>query len=282
MFMRLKTVFENFYNEKVAFFSFVYMLTWLFIAIFASFIAPYDALEQNLMNSFQPPSKEHLLGTDQLGRDILSRAIVGSQTVFKAGLMAILIPVFIGVPIGILSGYLGGIVDDIIMRIADAILSFPGILLALAITGVLGVSLTNTMIAIGIVMTPGYARLSRGQTKQIRSLPYIEASYISGGSVPWIMVKHIIPNMMPTLIVQTSFSFSVAILIESGLSFLGLGVQSPQISWGSLLKEAYSMIYSSPWMILFPVFTISTMILAGNFVGDGLRVALDPSVKEVD
>ena len=280
--MRLKTVIKDFYNEKVAFFSLVYMMIWLLIATFASFIAPFDPMEQSLLNTFQKPNIEHLLGTDQLGRDILSRAILGSQTVFKAGLMAILIPVFIGVPLGILSGYLGGIIDDIIMRVADAILSFPGILLALAITGVLGISLTNTMIAIGIVMTPGYARLTRGQTKQIRSLAYIEASYISGGSAPWIMVKHIIPNIMPPLIVQTSFSFSVAILIESGLSFLGLGVQAPQTSWGSLLKEAYAMIYSSPWMILFPVFAISSMILAGNFVGDGLRVALDPSVKKID
>lgn len=280
--MRQKTIFKHFYNEKIAFFSLIYMLIWLIIAIFASMIAPYDAAAQNLTNIFQPPSKEHLLGTDQLGRDILSRVIMGSQTTFKAGFMAVLIPVFIGIPLGILSGYLGGIIDDIFMRIVDGILSFPAILLALAITGVLGISLTNTMIAIGIIMTPEFARLSRGQTKEIRSSSYIQASYISGGSSFWIMVKHIIPNIMPPLIVQISFSFSVAILIESGLSFLGLGAQAPQVSWGSLLKEAYVMIYSSPWMILFPAFAISSMILAGNFVGDGLRVALDPRVKKLD
>ncbi len=168
----------------------------------------------------------------------------------------------------------------IFMLILDWILSFPAILLALAITGVIGISLTNTMIAIGIIMTPEFARLSRGQTKQICSSAYIEASYISGGKSFWIMMKHIIPNIMPPLVVQISFSFSVAILIESGLSFLGLGAQAPQVSWGSLLKEAYIMIYSSPWMILFPAFAISSMILAGNFVGDGLRVALDPRVKK--
>lgn len=280
--MRLKAVVRHFYEEKAAFFSFIYMMIWLLIAIFAPFISPYDAAEQNLMKVFHSPSKEHLLGTDQLGRDILSRAIMGSQTTFKAGLMAVLIPVFIGVPLGVLSGYFGGIIDDIFMRIVDGILSFPAILLALAITGVLGISLINTMIAIGIIMTPEFARLARGQTKQIRSSAYIEASYISGGSSFWIMMKHIIPNIMPPLIVQISFSFSVAILIESGLSFLGLGAQSPQVSWGSLLKEAYVMIYASPWMILFPAFAISSMILAGNFVGDGLRVALDPRVKKLD
>ena len=280
--MRLKTVTKHFYNEKIAFFSLIYMLIWLLIAIFATVIAPFEAAEQNLMKIFQLPGKEHLLGTDQLGRDILSRAIMGSQTTFKAGFMAVLIPVLIGIPLGVLSGYLGGIIDDIFMRIVDGILSFPAILLALAITGVLGISLTNTMIAIGIIMTPEFARLSRGQTKQICSSAYIEASYISGGSSFWIMMKHIIPNIMPPLIVQISFSFSVAILIESGLSFLGLGAQAPQVSWGSLLKEAYVMIYSSPWMIIFPAFAISSMILAGNFVGDGLRVALDPKVKKLN
>jgi peptide/nickel transport system permease protein len=280
--MRLKIFVRHFFKEKVAFYSLIYMLIWFLIAIFASIITPYDAGEQNLIKVFQPPSKEHLFGTDQLGRDIFSRAILGSQTTFKAGFMAVLIPVFIGVPLGVLSGYFGGIIDDIFMRIVDGILSFPAILLALAITGVLGISLTNTMIAIGIIMTPEFARLARGQTKQIRSSAYIEASFISGGSSFWIMMKHIIPNIMPPLIVQISFSFSVAILIESGLSFLGLGAQSPQVSWGSLLKEAYVMIYSSPWMILFPAFAISSMILAGNFVGDGLRVALDPRVKKLE
>ncbi len=280
--MRLKTVTKHIYNEKIDFISLINMLIWLMIAIFATIIVPFDAAEQNLMKIFQLPSKEHLLGTDQLGRDILSRAIMGSQTTFKAGFMAVLIPVLIGIPLGVLSGYLGGIIDDIFMRIVDGILSFPAILLALAITGVLGISLTNTMIAIGIIMTPEFARLSRGQTKQICSSAYIEASYISGGKSLWIMMKHIIPNIMPPLVVQISFSFSVAILIESGLSFLGLGAQAPQVSWGSLLKEAYVMIYSSPWMIIFPAFAISSMILAGNFVGDGLRVALDPRVKKLN
>lgn len=278
--MRLKAVAKAFYREKIAFFSLIYMLIWLFIALFAHALVPYDPTEQDLLNTFQPPSKEHLLGTDQLGRDILSRAIMGSQTTFKAGFMAVIIPVLIGVPLGILSGYFGGWIDDIFMRIVDGILSFPGILLALAITGVLGVSLTNAMIAIGIIMTPEFARLSRGQTKQIRSAAYIDASFISGGGSFWIMIKHVIPNIMPPLVVQISFSFSIAILIESGLSFLGLGAQSPQVSWGSLLKEGYAMIYAYPWMIYFPAFALSSMILAGNFVGDGLRVALDPKVKQ--
>lgn len=278
--MRLKSVAKAFYKEKAAFYSLIYMLIWLFIALFADWLVPYDPTAQNLANIYQPPSKEHLLGTDQLGRDIFSRAIMGSQTTFKAGFTAVLIPVLIGVPLGILSGYFGGWVDDVFMRIVDGILSFPGILLALAITGVLGVSLTNAMIAIGIIMTPEFARLARGQTKQIRSAAYIDASFISGGGSFWIMLRHIIPNIMPPLVVQISFSFSVAILIESGLSFLGLGAQSPQVSWGTLLKEGYLMIYAFPWMIYFPAFALSSMILAGNFVGDGLRVALDPKVKK--
>jgi peptide/nickel transport system permease protein len=279
--MRLRFIFSRFLRERLAFFSFCFLIAVFLIAILSPWIAPYDPVEQDLANVMAPPGAEHWFGTDQLGRDIFSRILVGSRASMEAGLIAILIPLFIGVPLGIISGYLGGIVDDIFMRVVDAILSFPAILLALGITGALGVSLWNAMMSIGIIFTPQFARLARGQTLQVRREAYVESARISGAGTWWIMTRHILPNISAPIIVQTSFSFSFAILVECSLSFLGMGAQPPQISWGGMLKEAYGMIFVSPWMTIYSGFAILLTVLAGNFLGDGLRVAIDPKIKRL-
>lgn len=279
--MRLAVIWKRFSKEKLALASFFYLIALAVIALIAPWIAPYDPQVQNLSAVMQSPSIHNWFGTDELGRDLLSRLLFGSRSAIEAGFVAILIPLIIGVPLGIVSGYIGGVIDDIFMRIVDAILSFPAILLALGITGALGVSLKNAMIAIGIVFTPQFARLSRGQTLQIRNTPYVEAAQISGAGPFWIMFKHIIPNTLSPIIVQASFSFSFAILVEASLSFLGLGAQPPQISWGMMLQQAYAKIYQNTWLMVFPGLAILFTVLAGNFFGDGLRVAVDPKIKRI-
>jgi peptide/nickel transport system permease protein len=277
----LKVFFKRLVKEKMAFTSFIFLVIVAIIAIFATKITPFDPAHQDLNNVLMGPTVQHWFGTDELGRDILSRLIMGTQSAIQSGLVAILIPLFIGVPLGILSGYFGGVIDDIFMRIVDSILAIPAILLALGITAALGISLWNAMIAIGIIFTPQFARLARGQTLQIRTSPYVEAAKISGAGPIWIMVKHIIPNISPPIIVQGSFSISFAILTEASLSFLGLGAQAPQISWGNMIQQAYGMINLNPWMIMYPGFAIILTVLAGNFLGDGLRTVLDPKSQKM-
>lgn len=278
--MSFGTIFKRLMAERLAFFSFIFLMVLVIISMIAPFIVPYDPMKQDLMKVMLSPSAQHWLGTDELGRDIFSRLLMGTKAAIQAGLFAILIPLCIGVPMGILSGYLGGVVDDIFMRIVDGIIAIPAILLALGITGALGISLWNAMIAIGIVFTPQFARLARGQTLQVRSEPYVEAAKISGAGAGWIMLKHIIPNIAPPIVIQASFNLSFAILVEASLSFLGMGAQSPQISWGNMIQQAYSMINMNAWMIVYPGLAIILTVLAGNFLGDGLRSALDPKYKK--
>jgi len=277
--MSFKTIFKRLMAERLAFISFIILVILVIIAILAPHIVPYDPFKQDLANVMQPPSALHWLGTDGLGCDVFSKLIMGSQTAIKSALFAIMIPLFIGVPLGIMSGYFGGIIDDIFMRIVDAIIAIPALILALGITSALGVNLWNAMMSIGIVFTPKFARLARGQTLQIRIEPYVEAAKISGAGSVWIMAKHIIPNISPPIVIQASFNLSIAILIETTLSFLGMGAQPPDISWGNLIQQGYSMIYINPWMMVYPGIAIMITILAGNFLGDGLRVALDPKQK---
>lgn len=277
--MQVRMIGRRLFRERLAFISLIYLVFLVLLSIIAPYIVPFNPEAQDLTQIMMAPNGTHWFGTDELGRDIFTRLLLGAQAAIQAGLIAILIPLFVGVPLGIISGYLGGIVDDVFMRIVDAILSFPAILLALGITGALGVSLWNAMLAIGIIFTPQFARLARGQTLQIRREPYVEASKISGAGPLWIMLRHILPNISSPIIVQASFSFSLAILVEASLSFLGMGAQSPQISWGGMLHQAYSMIFVNPLMMVFPGLAILISVLAGNFFGDGLRVAVDPKLK---
>lgn len=279
--MSIKEVMRRFRSERLAFVSFIFLLIISIVAIFAPLITPYNPNAQNLSNILANPSFSHWMGTDNLGRDIFSRVIMGTRTAIQASLFAIIIPLSIGVPIGIIAGYLGGIIDDIFMRIVDAIIAIPGILLALGITAALGISLWNAMIAIGIVAIPQFARLARGQTLQVRTEPYVESAKISGAGPIWTMFKHIIPNISPPVLVQASANISFAVLAETSLSFLGMGAQSPQISWGSMIQQAYSMINLNPWLIVYPGVATALTVMAGNFVGDGLRVAIDPKLKKL-
>lgn len=278
--MGFTTIFKRLMAERLAFISFLFLVILFIISLIAAYIVPHDPLKQDLGNVMNNPSVQYWLGTDELGRDIFSRLLMGTKAAIQAASFAILIPLLIGVPMGILSGYLGGVIDDIFMRIVDGIISIPAILLALGITGALGISLWNAMIAIGIVFTPQLARLARGQTLQIRTEPYVEAAKISGAGAGWIMLKHILPNIAPPIVVQASFILSHAILVEASLSFLGMGAQSPQISWGNMIQQAYSMINMNAWMIIYPGVAIILTVLAGNFLGDGLRLALDPKYKK--
>ncbi|GEK34331.1 ABC transporter permease [Kurthia sibirica] len=277
--MRFNLVFRRFMGEKIAVISAIYLLFILFCALFGNGLLPFAPNTSDFDHILSAPSATHWLGTDELGRDIVSRLVAGSSAALQAGIISILIPLFIGVPLGILAGYTGGAVDEILMRIVEAILAIPAILLALGITAALGVSLWNAMIAIGIVFTPQFARLARGQTLLIRREPYVESAKISNAHFIWIMRKHIMPNIAPVIIVQASFNLSFAIIVEASLSFLGLGAQDPQISWGNMLRHAYSMIEVNRIFIFYPGIAIMLTVLAGNFLGDGLRIALDPKIK---
>jgi len=256
------------------------VLAWLLIALFAPVVAPYDPIAVNVTDSLQPPSLVHLLGTDDLGRDVLSRVIWGSRISLSVGLISVGIGFLVGVSVGLAAGYLGGKFDLFVMRGVDALLAFPALVLAIAITAALGPQIQNAMIAIGIVAIPAYARLTRGQTLAIRSRDFILASKTVGCTPLRIVIRHIFPNITNSLIVQATLSTAFAILAEAALSFLGLGPQPPDPSWGQ--DVAYSTRYLANmkwWMSVGPGIAIFTAVFAFNFLGDALRDALDPRLR---
>ncbi len=256
------------------------VLAWLLIALFAPVVAPYDPIAVNVADSLRPPSLAHLLGTDDLGRDVLSRVIWGSRISLSVGLISVGIGFFIGVSIGLSAGYLGGKFDLFVMRGVDALLAFPALVLAIAITAALGPQIQNAMIAIGIVAIPAYARLTRGQTLAVRSRDFILASKTVGCTPFRIVIRHVFPNITNSLIVQATLSTAFAILAEAALSFLGLGPQPPDPSWGQ--DVAYSTRYLANmkwWMSVGPGVAIFTAVFAFNFLGDALRDALDPRLR---
>jgi peptide/nickel transport system permease protein len=248
-------------------------------AIFAQIISPYDPVRQRLTEALQAPSWTHLLGTDENGRDILARVIHGSRASLQAGLMSVGLALLVGVSIGLLAGYFRGRTDNILMRMMDALLSFPDLLLALAITAALGPGLRNAMLAIGIVYTPIYARLTRGQVLSVREREYVEAARASGAGHLRIMLRHILPNVTAPLIVQASLSIALAILTEASLSFLGLGVQPPDPSWGTMINTGKNYLDLAPWMAFAPGIAILLTVMGFNFLGDAVRDALDPRLQ---
>lgn len=248
-------------------------------AIFAPYLSPEDPLLMNPTDLLQPPSAAHWLGTDEFGRDILSRVIWGARISLYVGGISVTIALVFGVTFGLIAGYKGGLVDDAINRVLDVVFAFPTILLALGIVGMLGPSLTNTMLAIGIVYTPQYARLTRGATLSVRERDFVDAAIISGANDVRIVVRHILPNVAAPLIVQTSLSLSLAILAEASLSFLGLGTQPPDPSWGTMVNTGQRLIELSPWPVVFPGLAIILAVLGFNLLGDGLRDALDPRMQ---
>jgi peptide/nickel transport system permease protein len=256
------------------------VLAWLFVAAFAPFIAPYDPIKVNVSDSLIPPSAAHWLGTDDLGRDVLSRVLWGSRVSLSVGVISVSIGLLVGTSVGLAAGYLGGKFDLFIMRGIDALLAFPALILAIAITSALGPQIQNAMIAIGIVAIPAYARLTRGQVLAVRAREFIVAARTIGCSPLWIVVRHIFPNVMNALIVQATLSTAFAILAEAALSFLGLGPQPPYPSWGQDIN--YSQRYLPNlkwWMSVGPGLAIFTAVFAFNFLGDALRDALDPRLR---
>ncbi len=253
----------------------------VFIAIFAPLIAPYDPLAQNIMGRYKAPSSEHLLGTDEMGRDILSRIIYGSRISLQVGLFSVSIALVTGVFLGLLAGYYGGFWDMLIMRIMDIMLAFPAILLAIAIVAILGPQLRNAMLAIGIINIPRFARIVRSSAISIKESEYILAAKMMGASDVRIIFFHLLPNAMAPLIVQTTLSIATAILEAAALSFLGLGAQPPTPEWGAMLTDARSSLQQAPWVATFPGLAIIFGVLGFNLLGDGLRDALDPKMKNV-
>jgi peptide/nickel transport system permease protein len=250
-----------------------------FAALFAPYLSPDDPLALNPSKLLQPPSAEHWMGTDELGRDILSRVIWGARISLYVGAISVTIAVMIGVSVGLIAGFYGGLVDDVIARLLDVVFAFPTILLAIGIVGMLGPSLRNTMIAIGIIYTPVFARLARGTTFAVKERDFVEAAVVAGANDARIIVRHILPNVAAPLIIQVSLNLSLAILAEASLSFLGLGTQPPDPSWGTMVNTGQRMIELSPWPVVFPGLAIVLAVLAFNLIGDGLRDALDPRLR---
>ena len=249
------------------------------IAILAPWIAPYDPTQTSFGQVRKPPTWAHWFGTDEVGRDVLSRVLFGARASLSAGLVSVGIAVGAGVPLGLLAGYAGGWVDAVLSRIVDAMLAIPFLILAIALAAFLGPSLTNAMIAIGVTATPVFIRLTRGQTIAAKVEDYVEAARAVGNPHWRIALRHVLPNIVPPLLVQASLAIAGAIIAEAALSFLGLGQQPPSPSWGSMLNSAQRFIAQAPWMAFWPGFAIFFAVLSFNLLGDGLRDALDPRHK---
>ena len=248
-------------------------------ALLAPWIAPYDPEEQFPLEPLRPPSSQFLLGTDNIGRDTLSRLIYGTRVSLFVGLTSMAIAAAVGVPLGLISGYYGGVLDSVAMRAMDTLLAFPAVLLAIFIVAVLGPSLNNAILAVGIIYVPAFARVTRANVLSIREKEFVEAARCLGASDLRVMVRAILPNCLSPLLVQFSLGVGYAMLVEAGLSFLGLGVQPPTPAWGQMVGLARNFITLSPWLITFPGLAIFLAVLALNFVGDGLREATDPRLR---
>jgi peptide/nickel transport system permease protein len=257
----------------------VVLLTIVLIALAAPLIAPYDPIKTNQRLSLTPPSSEHLMGTDRFGRDIFSRVIWAGQASLPIGLVSVAIGLLFGVSLGLLAGYYGGWFDAVSMRFMDLLLAFPGILLALAIIAILGGSLTNLMIAVGIASIPDYVRITRGSVLSVREREFVLAARVVGARGAWIMLRHILPNTVAPLIVLATLGTAAAIITGAALSFLGLGVKPPTPEWGNMLAEGREFLQRAPWVAFFPGVAIMLTVLSINLLGDGLRDTLDPRMR---
>ena len=249
---------------------------FIVIALVAPHLAPFDPIATNFLAVRKPPSDVYRLGTDEVGRAVLSRLIWGARASLLAGVIPVTIALTLSIPLGLLSGYAGGWVDGVIMRITDAMLAIPFLIVAIALAAFLGPSLTNAMIAIGIAALPTFLRLARGTVLALKTEEYVEAARAVGGSHLRVAARHILPNMLPPLLIQSSITVAAAIIAEASLSFLGLGQQPPAPSWGSMLNAAQRYLSQAPWMALYPGLMIFFVVMALNVLGDGLRDALDP------
>jgi peptide/nickel transport system permease protein len=252
------------------------VLFFVCVAVFAPLIAPYDPIATSWSAVRKAPSLAHWFGTDEIGRDVLSRVIYGARASLLAGVVSVCISLACGVPIGLVSGYVGGFLDGLLMRITDALLACPFLILAIALAAFLGPSLSNAMIAIGISAMPAFIRLTRAQVLNAKVEDYVEAARAVGNPHWRIVLRHILPNILAPIMVQATLAIAAAIIAEASLSFLGLGQQPPAPSWGSMLNTAKNFLSQAPWMAMWPGAAIFCVVLAFNLFGDGLRDALDP------
>lgn len=271
---------KRLFRRKTAVLGMAVCLILLIAAIFAPFIAHFDPIKDNdYINASAPPSSLHFLGTDDYGRDIFSRVMNGARITVITALFSVAIAATIGTALGVISGYFGSVVDSVIMRITDALMSFPTIILAIGVMALLGPGLSNVILAVGITYIPRFARLIRGMVLSLKESEYVQAVRVLGGSDFRIMFLHILPNCISTLIVQATIYFAYAILAEASLSFIGLGAPPPQPSWGNMLYDSRTHLTDAPWMSIFPGLAIAFTILGINLLGDSLRDVLDPKQK---
>ena len=255
------------------------VLLFIALALMASWVAPHDPIATSWKAVRKAPSAVYLFGTDELGRDVFSRVIWGARASLLAGLVSVSISMALGVPIGLLAGYVGGWTDALISRLTDAMLAVPFLILAIALAAFLGPSLSNAMVAIGVSATPVFIRLTRAQVLVVKVEDYVEAARAIGNPHWRIALRHVLPNILPPLMVQATLAIAAAIIAEASLSFLGLGQQPPAPSWGSMLNTAKNYVDNAPWMAIWPGLSIFLLVLSFNLLGDGLRDALDPRHK---
>jgi peptide/nickel transport system permease protein len=264
-------------SRNVLFNAAIIFLIVIGVAAFAApYISPYNPTDQKTEIRFSSPSTEHILGTDNFGRDVLSRIIYGSRPALIVGLVSVSIAVLIGITVGLAAGLGKPMTDNVLMLLMDSILSFPTILLAITVVSFLGYGLVQVMLAIGVIFSPVFARLVRAETLSIKTEGYVEASRALGSGVFKIVIKHIVPNLLGKVIVQCSITFAMAVVVEASLSFLGLGTQPPEPSWGLMLKDARNYLYQAPWMAVFPGLALAFCVLSFNIIGDTLSEKLNP------
>ncbi len=276
----LSETWDRFRRHRAALFGLTVLSIIAISSTLVQFVSPYDPLQQQLSQALKDPSLSNPLGTDYLGRDILTRILYGARYSLSIGFGAVIIGIGIGVPLGAISGYFGGKIDLVVQRFVDILLSFPGILLALSLVATLGVGITNVVISVGISSMPSFIRLTRASTLSIRSMAYVEAARCLGARDRRIIFMHVLRNSLAPVIVQATLSLGSAILVAAGLGFLGLGVQPPTPEWGAMLGEGRDYIFANPNLATFPGLAIFATVLAFNLMGDGLRDALDPRLRK--
>ena len=268
-----------FRRNKTAMFGGIMAVIIFLVAIFAPVLSPHDPLEQDAINRLSPSSAEHWLGTDDFGRDVFSRIIWGSRVSLIIGILSVLAGMVVGTAMGMVAGYYGGRVETLLMRIVDVLMCFPDLILAIAVTAVLGSNLVNLIITIAIVMTPRFARLAHGQLLKMKESEYVVAAQAIGAKVPRIIVRHIFPNIFGELLVAGTLWVGVAIRLEANLAFIGLGVQPPTPTWGNMIREGVDVLINAPGISIFSGLSILITILAFNTLGDGIRDMIDPRLR---
>jgi ABC-type dipeptide/oligopeptide/nickel transport system permease subunit len=272
----------RFRKHKPAMLGLVILVAYVLVAIFAPVLTPHNPVRQDLIQSLETPGATFWLGTDHLGRDVLTRILYGTRISLFIGIAAVAVGMVIGIPLGVISGYYGRGADMVIQRVADIMFAFPAILLALALVAVLGIGLGNVIVAVGVGIVPIFIRLVRGQVLAVREEAYVDAARAIGARDLRILVRHVLANSWAPIIVQATVSIGITILVAAGLGFLGLGVQAPTPEWGSMLGEGRNYIYSHPHMTTFPGLAIFLAVIAFNLMGDGLRDALDPRLRALE